>query len=155
MHYFIKFSLKKETKYIEQTTKITESDSSIITKKGAPYKKFIMDGGTFDVDILVVISEDLDRVVDSVNSFLSDSTLSKRDFIARGVTYHSNDGRIILWMPSMSYGDVNDVATANHELFHVVKAIMFWANISLSNDTEETYAYEMAYISRQFYNHFK
>ena len=69
-------------------------------------------------------------------------------FNSRGITMYNYGYPIVVWFPK---GTKNEYLI-NHELLHVVVSILQWANVPLSDDTEEVYAFELQYITKQFYN---
>lgn len=110
--------------------------------------EFVIHGGAVDLDVKVLITEDVNKALAYVKLNL-DSTIKISDFDARGVTFCSQDGKSpIMWVPT-----AEDLSIVNHELFHATADIMRWASIPYSEDTEEVYAYELQYLSSQFYNH--
>lgn len=111
---------------------------------------FIINGGIFDQDVHVVITEDTSFARKYVFYNL-DSTVSSKDFDARGVTFCSIDGKSpIIWLPN-----TKDTGVINHELLHASVDILNWAGIELNEETEEVYAYQLQYLTNQFYNHIK
>lgn len=102
----------------------------------------IIPGKTFDLDVLVVIENDVNKAYKVVKKF--DTTATIADFEARGVTF-TNGSVIVIWMP-----EVEDQIVA-HELLHANIAIMNWAGVKLNDDTEEVYAYNLQYLTKEFY----
>ena len=111
------------------------------------YQLVTLPGGTFDLDVVVLITDDIQFATDYVRANL-DSTVTEEDFAARAVTFPTQDGKpIIIWMP---YGTKVDVI--NHELFHATVGVMQWAEIPFTPTTEEAYAYQLQYLSQQLDN---
>jgi hypothetical protein len=112
--------------------------------------KFTIPGGTFDMDVKVIITKDTAYAAKYIRENL-DSSVVGGDLDCRGVTFGIVDGKApIIWLPT-----VEDISINNHELFHATMNIMQWAGIEYSDKTEETYAYQMQYLSNQFYNKIK
>lgn len=112
--------------------------------------KFTIPGGTFDMDVRVIITKDTAYAAQYIRENL-DSTIVGGDLDCRGVTFGTIDGKApIIWLPT-----AEDVSVNNHELFHATMNIMQWAGVPFSEQTEETYAYQMQYLSNQFYNKIK
>lgn len=112
--------------------------------------KFTIPGGTFDMDVRVIITEDTGYAAKYIRENL-DSTVVGSDLDCRGVTFGVYDGKgPIIWLPT-----AKDVSINNHELFHATMNIMQWAGVEYSDKTEEVYAYQMQYLSNQFYNKIK
>lgn len=113
-------------------------------------KEFTINGGQFDQDINVIITEDTSYALNFIRKNL-DTSVKSEDLFARGLTFESIDGKpIIVWL-----SDANDIGVNNHELLHATIALMKWANVPYSGDTEEVYAYQLQYLSNQFYNNLK
>ena len=114
------------------------------------YQIITLQGSTFDMDVIVLITEDTAFAARYVQQHL-DTTATSADFDARGVTFSINDGRSpIVWMP-----DANDETVVAHELLHATINILNWAGVPLTEDTEEAYAYELQYLTNEFYNQIK
>lgn len=112
--------------------------------------KFTIPGGTFDMDVRVIITEDTAYAAQYIRENL-DASVTGNDLNCRGITFGVLDGRgPIIWLPTSE-----DVSINNHELFHATMNIMQWAGVEYSDKTEETYAYQMQYLSNQFYNKIK
>lgn len=112
--------------------------------------EFIIHGGNFDQDVKVIITKDTAYALSYVRENLDSSAISS-NFDSRGTTFPSIDGKApIIWLPT-----AEDVAVNNHELFHATIDIMNWASVPFSPDTEEVYAYELQYLSAQFYKRIK
>lgn len=112
--------------------------------------KFTIPGGTFDMDVRVIITEDTAYAAEYIRENL-DASVTGNDLDCRGVTFGVLEGRApIIWLPT-----AEDVSINNHELFHATMNIMQWAGVEYSDKTEESYAYQMQYLSNQFYNKIK
>lgn len=113
-----------------------------------------IEGSTFDMPLDVIITKDKNRAVEYIKNN-NDSTCDLSDLDARGVTFPINDGRPpIIWLPSMD-GSIEDISIANHELFHANFSILSWAGVYLSDSTEEVYAYNYQFLTKQFYGKIK
>lgn len=111
---------------------------------------YTMSGGTFDMDINVIVTDDTAVARKFVIENL-DSTVTTDDFNSRATTFGTKDGSpVIIWLHSNV-----DVAIINHELLHATVSIMNWAGVPLSDSSEEAYAYEMQYLTNQFYKQVK
>lgn len=124
----------------------SEEDPAIILGDD---KTFVLTGGTYDTEIHVIITPDIDKafqfVIEHVNT-----PVGIEDFEANGVTFTDEEGRMVMWLNSEE-----DEGVISHELLHATLSIMVWANISLNDTTEEAYAYELQYLTNQFYNKIK
>lgn len=107
-------------------------------------------GGTFDIDIIVFTDTCKDNVAKEISAILKEE-ITIEDLDVRAVTFYRYGQPIALWF------DINkmDCKIINHELFHVVACVLQWAGLSLSDETEEAYAYEMQYLTEVFYKHLK
>jgi len=111
------------------------------------YQLITLPGGTFDLDVKVLITDDTAYAASYVRKNL-DSTVVGSDFDCRGVTFGTIDGKPpIIWLPYKS-----PVAVVNHELLHATVNVMTWAGVPLTDSTEEVYAYELQYLSQQLDN---
>lgn len=112
-------------------------------------KTLILDGGTYDTEVNVIITTDPDVAFEFVAEHV-DNPITPRDFEASGVTFTDEEGRVAVWI-----SDSNDKGVVNHELLHATFSIMMWAGIPLNESTEESYAYQLQYLTNQFYNKLK
>jgi hypothetical protein len=104
-------------------------------------------GSTFDMDVTVLITEDTAYAAEYVRENL-DSTVTSKDFDARAVTFGSQEGKpIIVWL-----SDAEDEGVVAHELLHATLHIMYWAGVEINPVTEEIVAYQLQYLTNQFYN---
>jgi hypothetical protein len=108
--------------------------------------QFTIPGKTFDLDVVVVIEKDVDKAYQVVRGI--DTTATIDDFDARGVTF-TNGSSIVVWMPKV------EDQIVSHELLHATVAIMNWAGVPLTDQTEEVYAYQLQYLTNEFYKHQK
>jgi hypothetical protein len=111
------------------------------------YKVVTLNSGTFDIGVKIIVTDDTAFALRYVRENL-DSTASSQEFDARAVTFGTIDGKSpIIWMPYNT-----PIEVSNHELLHATINIMHWAGVPLNDTTEEVYAYEMQYLSEEFYN---
>lgn len=104
-------------------------------------------GSTFDMDVVVLVTQDTAYAAQYVRENL-DSTVTGKDFDARAVTFGPQDGKpIIIWL-----SDAEDKGVVAHEFFHATLYKMYWAGMELHSETEEAFAYELQYLTTQFYN---
>ena len=111
------------------------------------YQVYTLGGDTFDIDVIVLITEDVEFATKFVKDNL-DSTVTIQDFDARAVSFPTDAGRSpIIWMAT-----TDDQGVIAHEIFHTTLNIMYWAGMELHSETEEAFAYELQYLTNQFYN---
>ena len=116
----------------------------------AKYQVITLKGTTFDMDVTVLITDDTAFAVKYVRENL-DSSAKSEHFNARAVTFVTVDGKPpIIWLPHNT-----PIEVVNHELLHATIDIMNWAGVPLTDSTEEVYAYELQYLSNEFYNQIK
>jgi hypothetical protein len=113
----------------------------------ARYQVYTLGGDTFDLDVIVLVTPDIDFATNFVKENL-DSTVTIKDFDARAVSFPTVDGKSpIIWM-----ADTNDQGIIAHEMFHTSLNIMYWAGMELNSETEEAFAYEVQHLTNSFYN---
>jgi hypothetical protein len=123
--------------YIVQTNPQITTQSKIV----------FITGSTFDMDVIVLVTEDTAYAAQYVHDNL-DSTVTSKDFDARAVTFGPVEGKpIIIWL-----SDAEDKGVVAHELLHAMLYKMHWAGMELHSETEEAFAYELQYLTNQFYN---
>ena len=121
---------------------IVDKCPEIITQ----YQVTTLEGGTFDLDVIVLVTEDTAFALRYVKKHL-DSTASSDNFDSRGTTFTSiNGGSTIVWLPN-----TEDKSIVMHELLHATIDIMRRTGVPLTEETEEAYAYELQYLTNQFY----
>ena len=119
------------------------------------HKSFTIDGGTFPFPIQVIIEENPNRASELINRYVEDSVSADGFEEVAGYTLMNAEGRpVVIWLSQMS-DDPDDIAVANHELLHASLAVMRFSGVPLSDESEETYGYEMQYLSNQFYKQIK
>lgn len=109
----------------------------------------ILDGGTYDTEIHVIITPDTNKALQFVIERIN-HPVEPEDFNASGVTFTDEEGAIVMWLDS-----AEDEGVITHELLHATLSIMLWAGIPLNDTTEESYAYQLQYLTNQFYNKLK
>ena len=111
------------------------------------YKVITLKGDTFDMDVKVLITEDIQFATKYVQENL-DSTVKFEDFDARAVSFPINDGKSpIIWMATSE-----DKGVVAHEIFHTALNVMYWTGMQLNSETEEAFAYEVQHLTNSFYN---
>lgn len=109
--------------------------------KSKPLK---INGGTFDLDIYVYTGTDTTYLKREIGD-ITKIEINGCNFEARGLTFYNYSYPIVIWFPEYP----KDNSILNHELLHAVIALMQWANIPLTNETEEIYTYELQYLTKQ------
>lgn len=113
-----------------------------------------LQGGSFPAEYVVLITPDTEAAAMYVRENL-DSTIQACDFEgAVGLTFERIDDQPgIIWLESARIPE--DVPIINHELLHATINTMRYSGVSLSDSSEEAYAYQLQYYSNQFYNKIK
>lgn len=112
-------------------------------------KTIVLNGGTYDVEIQVIVTPDVEKAFQFVIENV-DMPVESKDFEASGVTFADEEGNIVIWLDN-----IEDHGVISHELLHATLSIMLWAGIPLNDTTEESYAYQLQYLTNQFYNKLK
>lgn len=121
--------------------------SGCTTDTFTKYQMLTLSGSTFDMDVHVIVTDDIQFATKYVQENL-DSTVTAEDFNARAVSFPINDGKSpIIWMAT-----TEDKGVIAHEIFHTALNIMYWAGMELNSETEEAFAYEVQYLTNSFYN---
>jgi len=126
-----------------------------VAESSAETDFFSLDGGSFPVTIDVIITPDTEAAAQYVRDNL-DSSIQACEFDgAAGLTFDFQDGKPgIIWLQSATF-DPESMSIINHELLHATLNIMRYSGVSLSDSSEEAYAYQLQYLSNQFYNKLK
>lgn len=121
--------------------------SGCTTDTFTKYQMLTLSGSTFDMDVHVIVTDDIQFATKYVQENL-DSTVTAEDFNARAVSFPINDGKSpIIWMAT-----TEDKGVIAHEIFHTALNIMYWAGMELNSETEEAFAFEVQYLTNSFYN---
>lgn len=119
---------------------------AVVNHKPMPDKVITLSGGTFDIDVTVIVTSDTSIALRYVRENL-DPNATSEDFDARAVTFQTIDGKPpIVWL-----SDTDDMSIINHELMHASIDVLRWAGINFTDDTEEAFAYELQLLTDQFY----
>lgn len=65
-----------------------------------------------------------------------------------GMVYTANSGPIFIWIHGYS-GSPDDVDTLSHEAFHLTFSVMEQVGVTLSEESEEAFAYALGYYTNQ------
>ena len=102
----------------------------------SPPDYYVIDGGTFDQNVYVFITEDTTMVREYSPNM---------DFNSAGCTVGGDI--IMVWFPKKP-----DAGLLAHEMTHVTEALLVNVGVPHSEDTEEVYAYEVQYLINKFGN---
>lgn len=111
---------------------------------------FSVNAGTYEYDINFIITADKKKAAKFVN-FKLESNFTEDNFEgARGRYFISSGKCPIIWLPEIPKTP-RQHGTLSHEIFHVVVAIMDWANIRLCSESEEAWTHLIGHITTKFY----
>lgn len=108
-----------------------------------------LNAGTYDTEVTVIVTADTEKAMQFVVENITTAVTSE-DFNASGTTFTDEEGNIIVWL-----SNAQDKGVVTHELLHATVSIMLWAGIPFSESTEESYAYQLQYLTNQFYKQIK
>lgn len=114
---------------------------------------FIIPGGTFGVDVNVVITKDTAVIRKCIKDVQEDS-LKSQDINSSATTFYKYGYPIVIWFPEIcdspdSYGIIA------HELMHTSAYILQSAPVPLNENTQEVYSYQIGYLTQQFFKKWK
>lgn len=116
-------------------------------------KFFRIEGTVFDLDVYVIVTKDTAKAYKTAISIVGEENVSHRDFVSRGLTLGNVDEGtpVILWIPKVP-SNTEEYAILSHEIFHTISMVLRWAGVSLSEDTDEVYAYMVQYYTLSIFN---
>lgn len=112
-------------------------------------KIFIVSWQVFPYDVMVCLGskyEDIIKRIGKTGYKLNQEELEAIKVNGNGRTILLRGGQCILWIPD--YPKLGSGILA-HEIFHSVSLMLGNAGIRLSNDSDEIYAYAIAYLTEQ------
>lgn len=119
------------------------------------FSMFEVDGGTFNANIDVISGSDKAKAIRYVNSQLKGKyTVGDLDGVGGMTFYNEGGGQLIIWVEKLDTSP-NNIAYTEHEVLHAVIYIMKFSGITLADQSEEAFTYEMGYITKQIYKHVK
>lgn len=122
---------------------------NIFTKQKATIVQ--VDAGTYDVEIYIVVSKDTNKAREAIDTIIDEKFSFEN---AEAETIYTEYSPIVVWLQEIP-NTPEQYATLNHELLHVTVEIMRYCGMSLTEDTEEAYAYELGYISKKVLEEFR
>lgn len=118
------------------------------------FSMFELDGGTFNMTIDILVGSDKAKAIQYVNyQFDTKYTVDILNGIG-GMTFTNEGGYLIIWVANLNKTP-EDIGYIEHELLHAVVYIMNYSGVTLSEESEETFTYELSYLTRQLYKHVK
>lgn len=132
---------------------LTCSPADVSTKANTQvFKSFKLDSGIFTTDISVIVSSDYIWVSNTLKEAYNIDMPSKDLIAAEGYTFSTNNSCVI-WLDSVT-DTPYDKAKVAHELFHATAYILSYHGVELDLSSEEVFAYELDYLTEQFYNNY-
>lgn len=132
---------------------LTCSPADVSTKANTQvFKSFKLDSGIFTTDISVIVSSDYIWVSNTLKEAYNIDMPSKDLIAAEGYTFSTNNSCVI-WLDSVTDTPC-DKAKVAHELFHATAYILSYHGVELDLSSEEVFAYELDYLTEQFYNNY-
>lgn len=117
-----------------------------------PFQTFFIPAEVYRNGIRIVLTKDTKRVAKFVCEELGAKNITEEDFENAGMFFNGGEYYSIVWLPRFPINS-EEIGTAVHELFHATFAIMNWAHVDLSKDSEEPYAHLLGYLVREFFKH--
>lgn len=132
---------------------LTCSPADVSTKANTQaFKSFKLDSGIFTTDISVIVSSDYIWVSNTLKEAYNIEIPSKDLIAAEGYTFSTNN-YCVIWLDSVT-DTPYDKAKVAHELFHATAYILSYHGVELDLSSEEVFAYELDYLTEQFYNNY-
>lgn len=132
---------------------LTCSPADVSTKANTQaFKSFKLDSGIFTTNISVIVSSDYIWVSNTLKEAYNIDMPSKDLIAAEGYTFSTNNSCVI-WLDSVTDTPC-DKAKVAHELFHATAYILSYHGVELDLSSEEVFAYELDYLTEQFYNNY-
>lgn len=110
--------------------------------------------GTYPIEIMVSFSKE--ELIKDLSKYIPTPDLDEITSILEGQakTIMLEDNQIILYMESVPK-TFNEMAILQHEIFHCVSYLMECVNIPHCEQTEEAWAYQIQYVTKEIYEKFK
>ena len=121
--------------------------------KKSIFKTFYVHAGTYDFGINFCITKNTEMAAKWA-SFKLEEPISKEVFDCLGKRIWINGYCPIVWIPQVPKTPA-EIGTLCHEIFHVVCDVMRWAQIPLTNDTEEAWAHLIKHITKKAFEQLK
>ena len=107
-------------------------------------KPYIISIDIYQHDILVFFGNK-ELLINELEKYLEPDQIEEFD------TCMFDTGQLVLYMPNVPKR-IDDFVTLNHEIFHCTILILKRIGVSLSDDSEEAYAYLYEYITKMIYS---
>ena len=105
--------------------------------------EFAISGSPYTDSIYIYINPDTQEVVEHLQASYGLEITEEEIFEASGYSF-SQGGLFVIWL-----NDYKNIPTLSHEVFHTTVELLRRSGLTLSEDSEEAYAYQIAYITKQ------
>lgn len=112
-------------------------------------KMGLITNNIYDVDVYVISTDSKLEAKLFVNGILG-NVAEDSDFDNKAMTFYDDGSQIVVWFPKLSK-TFEDLSTINHEVSHVITAILERIGVPLSEDTSEVHAYMTGFYNKNFY----
>jgi len=112
-------------------------------------KMGLITNNIYDVDVYVISTDSKLEAKLFVNGILGNVS-EDSDFDNKAMTFYDDGSQIVVWFPKLSK-TFEDLSTINHEVSHVITAILERIGAPLSEDTSEVHAYMTGFYNKNFY----
>lgn len=118
----------------------------------------LVKGQTFPYDVLVCLGATREQILEYFNKRFEDviSETEKNQLIMSGYgrTLHLENRAFILWTKDFPKTP-EQFGYLAHEIFHVADLMLRSAGLSLSDDSDEAWAYQIDWLTKRIYTEFK
>lgn len=109
---------------------------------------------TYGANVTFVVSQNLEKSAKFIRDN-QDSTFQVEELYGiDGKTIPRDDKQITIWLYTATYQPLH-LGVVSHEIFHATSDILNIVGVPLGYDSNEVYAYEIAYFEREFFKHVK
>lgn len=112
-------------------------------------KMGLITNNIYDVDVYVISTDSKLEAKLFINGILGNVS-EDSDFDNKAMTFYDDGSQIVVWFPKLSK-TFEDLSTINHEVSHVITAILERIGVPLSEDTSEVHAYMTGFYNKNFY----
>ncbi|MGF6428207.1 hypothetical protein [Bradyrhizobium elkanii] len=124
------------------------------TKKAGIY---LLKGETYPYDTLVCLGVTREQIIEYIEKHfdykLSEADLTNLTMKGVGRTGQLENNSFILWLKHFPVLP-NDFGALAHETFHVADLMLRFSGLSLSNESDEAWAYHVDWLTRCIYEAF-
>mgnify|MGYP001582987741 FL=1 len=115
-------------------------------------KLFVVKLVIYPYDVMIYFGKNQEPLYKELSKYISSSEIQqlREKQITRGDSVMFNNGASLIRMPNVPRS-INDLATLNHEVFHVVFFILQEIGIKLVPQSDEAFAYLIEYINKEIY----